>query len=39
MTVEPPDPAPHRGTPDCLWHVGMPAVGKALYLPSERLVR
>ncbi len=38
MTVETHDPAPHRGTPDWLWYVGVPAVGVVLYLLYGQLI-
>ncbi len=38
MTVETHDPAPHRGTPDWLWYVGVPAAGMVLYLLYGQLI-
>ena len=38
MTVETYDPVPHRGAPDWLWYVGVPAVGMVLYLLYGQLI-
>jgi len=38
MTVETHDPAPHRGVPDWLWYVGVPAVGVVLYMLYGQLI-
>jgi uncharacterized membrane protein YraQ (UPF0718 family) len=39
MTIETHEPAPHRGAPDWLWYVGVPAVGVVLYLLYGQLIR
>jgi hypothetical protein len=38
MTTETHDRAPHRGTPDWAWYVGLPAVAAVLYLAYTQLI-
>lgn len=38
MTAETHDPASHRGAPDWLWYVSVPAVGVVLYLLYGQLI-